>query len=89
MVWLDDDTSVRALVNSSRMPEPETVAEEAAKPSKGVWSDYSHPPADERKDINNNVLPLLAEISTMHLKTMFYSAKACFVPHRSSRSKVR
>lgn len=60
MVWLDDDTSVRALVNSSRMPEPETVTVEAEKPSKGVWSlllrmrYYSHPPVDECKDIDNN-----------------------------------
>uniref|UniRef100_H3CGQ5 Nuclear cap-binding protein subunit 3 n=1 Tax=Tetraodon nigroviridis TaxID=99883 RepID=H3CGQ5_TETNG len=34
VVWLDDDTSVRALVNSSQMPEPEAPAVEPAKPSK-------------------------------------------------------
>ncbi|XP_044077252.1 nuclear cap-binding protein subunit 3 isoform X5 [Siniperca chuatsi] len=28
VVWLDDNTSVRALVNSSRMPDPEAVATE-------------------------------------------------------------
>ncbi|XP_075994005.1 nuclear cap-binding protein subunit 3 [Genypterus blacodes] len=28
VVWLDDDTSMRALINSSRMPDPEAVAPE-------------------------------------------------------------
>lgn len=34
VVWLDDDTSIRALVNSSRMPDPEAVFTEP-KQSKG------------------------------------------------------
>ncbi|XP_003970824.1 nuclear cap-binding protein subunit 3 [Takifugu rubripes] len=33
VVWLDDDTSVRALVNSSRVPKAETVTVEPAKES--------------------------------------------------------
>ncbi|KAG7515674.1 nuclear cap-binding protein subunit 3 [Solea senegalensis] len=28
VVWLDDDTSVRALINSSRMPDPDTITTE-------------------------------------------------------------
>lgn len=38
VVWLDDDTSVRALVNSSRVPKAETVTVESAKESQGVWN---------------------------------------------------
>lgn len=38
VVWLDDDTSVRALVNSSRVPKAETVTVEPAKEGHGVWS---------------------------------------------------
>lgn len=38
VVWLDDDTSVRALVNSSRVPKAETVTVEPAKESQGLWS---------------------------------------------------
>ncbi|TDH05356.1 hypothetical protein EPR50_G00142850 [Perca flavescens] len=30
VVWLDDNTSIRALINSSRMPDPETVTTETA-----------------------------------------------------------
>lgn len=33
VVWLDDDTSVRALINSSRMPDPEAVATETERSS--------------------------------------------------------
>ncbi|XP_029957305.1 nuclear cap-binding protein subunit 3 [Salarias fasciatus] len=31
VVWLDDDTSIRALINSSRMPDPEAVATETER----------------------------------------------------------
>ncbi|RVE63336.1 hypothetical protein OJAV_G00135260 [Oryzias javanicus] len=31
VVWLDDDTSIRALINTSRMPNPETVATETGE----------------------------------------------------------
>ncbi|XP_042338506.1 nuclear cap-binding protein subunit 3-like [Plectropomus leopardus] len=32
VVWLDDNTSIRALVNSSRMPDPEAVTAATASP---------------------------------------------------------
>ncbi|KAF0022812.1 hypothetical protein F2P81_024793 [Scophthalmus maximus] len=41
VVWLDDDTSIRALINASRMPDPEAVTtetestDEPGEPSKG------------------------------------------------------
>uniref|UniRef100_A0A8C7YRL4 Nuclear cap-binding protein subunit 3 n=1 Tax=Oryzias sinensis TaxID=183150 RepID=A0A8C7YRL4_9TELE len=31
VVWLDDDTSIRALINTSRMPDPETVTTETGE----------------------------------------------------------
>uniref|UniRef100_A0A3B5MM33 Nuclear cap-binding protein subunit 3 n=1 Tax=Xiphophorus couchianus TaxID=32473 RepID=A0A3B5MM33_9TELE len=33
VVWLDDDTCIRALINSSRMPEPEAVLSQAERES--------------------------------------------------------
>ncbi|XP_077963240.1 nuclear cap-binding protein subunit 3 isoform X2 [Gasterosteus aculeatus] len=46
VVWLDDDTSIRALVNSSRMTSPETVATE----TQGT----NEPPADAPNDLSES-----------------------------------
>lgn len=51
VVWLDDDTSIRALINTSRMPNPETVTtetgEQPGKEGKGqraeTCSDFQRP----------------------------------------------
>lgn len=51
VVWLDDDTSIRALINTSRMPDPEAVTtetgEQPGKESKGqrveTCSDFPRP----------------------------------------------
>ncbi|CAF92941.1 unnamed protein product [Tetraodon nigroviridis] len=50
VVWLDDDTSVRALVNSSQMPEPEAPAVEPAKPSKDHRGQRSDDEDDEEEE---------------------------------------
>ncbi|XP_047463521.1 nuclear cap-binding protein subunit 3 [Mugil cephalus] len=41
VVWLDDDTSIRALINSSRMPDPEAVATE---------TESTEQPGDQNKE---------------------------------------
>ncbi|XP_070773536.1 nuclear cap-binding protein subunit 3 [Enoplosus armatus] len=56
VVWLDDNTSVRALVNSSRMPDPEAVttetesSEQSGEPSKGRRGRGSDDEDDEEEE---------------------------------------
>lgn len=40
VVWLDDDTCIRALINASRMPDPEAVTTE---------TDSANQPGEQRK----------------------------------------
>ncbi|XP_026213269.1 nuclear cap-binding protein subunit 3 [Anabas testudineus] len=48
VVWLDDDTSIRALVNTSRMPDPEAVATETESTTQPDEQNKGH--LDQRSD---------------------------------------
>ncbi|MEQ2159435.1 hypothetical protein GOODEAATRI_022804, partial [Goodea atripinnis] len=46
VVWLDDDTSMRALINTSRMPDPEAVATETESETL-----HDDPSKDDKKEL--------------------------------------
>ncbi|CAN9501255.1 unnamed protein product [Ophioblennius macclurei] len=50
VVWLDDDTSIRALINSSRMPDPEAVATETERSDQPSTADRRGQGSDDEEE---------------------------------------